>query len=156
MYQFWNDVVAPAIEAAGARRIVDVGALRGENTEQLLDRLGPDVELHVTPPHDPEARKLVDEVVGHEPHALVILGSRTGRHRTRREFESFAPLVPVGSYLVVEHTVLNGFPVDAGLGPGPHEALRRLLNLHGEFLADTTRERHALTCNQGGFLRRTS
>jgi cephalosporin hydroxylase/glycosyltransferase involved in cell wall biosynthesis len=105
-------------------------------------------------PHKPEARHLVDEIVGDRPRAVVILGSRTRRDRTRREFEAFAHLVPVGSYVIIEHTVLNGFPVDASFGPGPHEALRRLLNLHGEFLADTTRESHALTFNQGGFLRR--
>jgi cephalosporin hydroxylase len=105
-------------------------------------------------PHEPEARDQVDRMVGRDPHAVVILGSRTRRHRTQREFEAFAPLVPVGSYVIVEHTVLNGFPVDASFGSGPHEALRRLMNLHGEFLADTTRERHALTFNQGGFLRR--
>jgi cephalosporin hydroxylase/GT2 family glycosyltransferase len=107
-------------------------------------------------PHHSEARAQVDQIVGRDPHAMVILGSRTRRDRTRREFEAFAPLVPIGSYLIVEHTVLNGFPVDASFGPGPHEALRRLMNLHGEFLADTTRERHALTFNQGGFLRRIS
>jgi cephalosporin hydroxylase len=105
-------------------------------------------------PHTPEARERVCRIVGPDPHALVILGSRTRRDPTRREFESFAPLVPVGSYVIVEHTVLNGFPVDASFGPGPHDALRRLMNLHGEFLADSTRERHALTFNQGGFLRR--
>jgi cephalosporin hydroxylase/GT2 family glycosyltransferase len=105
-------------------------------------------------PHTPEAREQVCAIVGPDPHALVILGSRTRRDPTRREFESFAPLVPVGSYVIVEHTVLNGFPVDASFGPGPHDALRRLMNLHGEFLADSTRERHALTFNQGGFLRR--
>ncbi len=50
MYQFWHDVVFPVIEAAGARRVVEVGALRGENTEQMLQQLGPDVELHVIDP----------------------------------------------------------------------------------------------------------
>ena len=50
MYQFWNDVVFPVIEAAGAKRVVEVGALRGENTEQMLEQLGPDVELHVIDP----------------------------------------------------------------------------------------------------------
>ncbi|MGH9249135.1 MAG: CmcI family methyltransferase [Acidimicrobiales bacterium] len=114
----------------------------------------PRIRYLSAPPHTPEARQLVEEIVGDQPRALVILGSRTRRDRTRREFEAFAPLVPIGSYLVIEHTVLNGFPVDASFGPGPHEALRRILNLHGEFLADTTRERHALTFNQGGFLRR--
>jgi cephalosporin hydroxylase len=107
-------------------------------------------------PHEPEALEQVKEIVGDEPHALVILGSRTRRERTRKEFEAFAPLVPIGSYVVVEHTVLNGFPVDASFGPGPHEALRRVMNVHDEFLADSTRERHALTFNQGGFLRRIS
>jgi cephalosporin hydroxylase len=115
----------------------------------------PRLRYLTAPPHDPE-RKLVDEVVGHEPHALVILGSRTRRHRTRREFEAYAPLVPAGSYLVVENMVLNDFSVDAGFGPGPHEAVTCLMNLHGEYLADTTVERHALTCNQGGFLRTIS
>jgi cephalosporin hydroxylase len=105
-------------------------------------------------PHTPEARQIVDQIVGDQPRALVILGSRTRRHHTEREFQTFAPLVPVGSYLIIEHTVLNGFPVDASFGSGPHEALRRLMNLHGEFMADTTRERHTLTFNQGGFLRR--
>lgn len=105
-------------------------------------------------PHAPETRGQVCTIVGPDPHVLMILGSRTRRDSTRREFESFAPLVPVGSYVIVEHTVLNGFPVDASFGPGPHEALRRLMNLNGQFLADTARERHALTFNQGGFLRR--
>jgi cephalosporin hydroxylase len=107
-------------------------------------------------PHTPEARDRVCEIVGPRPHVVVILGSRTRRDRTRREFEALAPLVPVGSYLIVEHTVLNGFPVDATFGPGPHEALRRLMNVHSEFLADTARERHALSFNPGGFLRRIS
>ena len=114
----------------------------------------PRIRYVTAAPHKPEARLLVDEIVGDQPHALVILGSRTRRERTRREFEAFAPLVPVGSYLVIEHTVLNGFPVDASFGPGPHEALRRIMNVHGGFFADTSRERHALTFNQGGFLRR--
>jgi Cephalosporin hydroxylase len=138
MYQFWNNVVAPVIEAAGARRIVEVGAPRSENTKQMLDRLGPDVELHVIDPLP----------------ALDPAEHEARRVRTRCEFEAFASLVPVGSYLIVEHTVVTGFPVDASFGPAPHEALRRLMNLHGEFLADTTREPHALTFNQGGFLKR--
>ena len=132
----------------------EVISIADRRTDDLASH--PRIRYLAAAPHEPKARRLVDEIVGDRPRALVILGSRTRRDRTRREFEAFAPLVPVGSYLIVEHTVLNGFPVDASFGPGPHEALRRLLNLHGEFLADTTRERHGLTFNQGGFLRRIS
>ena len=79
MYQFWNDVVAPVIEAARARRIVEVGALRGENTEQMLERLGPEVELHVIDPlpdfdpRDHEAR-FAGRYVFHRDLSVNVLG----------------------------------------------------------------------------------
>ena len=42
--------VEPAIRAAGAKRVVEIGALRGETTVRLLDLLGPESELHVIDP----------------------------------------------------------------------------------------------------------
>jgi hypothetical protein len=47
MFPFWHDVVAPIIEAAGARRIVEVGALRGDQTEgkDMLLRLSEDIRI---------------------------------------------------------------------------------------------------------------
>jgi cephalosporin hydroxylase len=143
--------LATVCELLGHGEVISI-APRQDEKRPLHPRL-----RHLTAvPHEPEGREQVTAIVGSAPHAVVILGSRTRRDRTRKEFESFAPLVPVGSYLIVEHTVLNGFPVDASFGPGPHEAVRRMMNVHGEFLADTTRERHALTFNQGGFLKRIS
>ncbi len=50
MYPFWDLVIAPVIEAAGAKRIVEIGALRGDTTVRMLDRLAPDTELHVIDP----------------------------------------------------------------------------------------------------------
>ena len=50
MFRFWDLVIATVIEAAEARRVVEVGALRGDNTVQMLERLGADVELHVIDP----------------------------------------------------------------------------------------------------------
>ncbi len=50
MFPFWKRVIAPTLEAAGARRIVEIGALRGETTAMLLDDLGPEAELHVIDP----------------------------------------------------------------------------------------------------------
>ncbi|MBV9950863.1 MAG: class I SAM-dependent methyltransferase, partial [Acidimicrobiia bacterium] len=50
MFPFWDTVIAPVLDAAGARRIVEIGALRGENTVLMLEHLGPDTELHVIDP----------------------------------------------------------------------------------------------------------
>jgi len=50
MYPFWDPVVWPLLQAAEARRIVEIGALRGETTALMLERLGADAELHVIDP----------------------------------------------------------------------------------------------------------
>jgi cephalosporin hydroxylase len=104
--------------------------------------------------HEPDVAALVREMVGPDPRALVILGTRGKAMRMHREFDAYAPLVPVGSYLIVEHTVLNGYPVQGSFGPGPHEAVRRILTLNGDFVADLERDRHGVTFNPGGYLRR--
>jgi hypothetical protein len=50
MYPFWDIAVAPALKAAKSRRIVEIGALRGETTAFMLADLGADTELHVIDP----------------------------------------------------------------------------------------------------------
>jgi hypothetical protein len=50
MFPFWDVAIAPIFDAVGARRVVEIGALRGENTVQMLQRMGPDTELHVIDP----------------------------------------------------------------------------------------------------------
>ena len=50
MFPLWEDVVAPVIDAVGARRVVEIGALRGETTTRMLKRLGAECELHVIDP----------------------------------------------------------------------------------------------------------
>ena len=75
------------------------------------------------------------EIVG-DGRGLVVLGSCTDRASTNREFEAYAPLVPVGSYVVVTDTIVNGHPVWPAFGPGPAEAVKQVLSRHGEFVAD--------------------
>ncbi len=104
--------------------------------------------------HEADVVDQVRAIVGDAPRAVVILGSRGKAMRMHREFDAYAPFVPVGSYLIVEHTVLNGHPVQGSFGPGPHEAVRRILTLNGDFVADNERERHGVTFNPNGFLRR--
>ena len=86
--------------------------------------------------------------------ALVILGSHLDRKGTIQEFNAYAPLVPVGSYVIVEDTVVNGHPVWTSYGPGPAEAVKGILNNNGDFGADPAMEKYSLTFNPSGFLKR--
>jgi cephalosporin hydroxylase len=97
----------------------------------------------------------VGSLVGPASTTLVVLGSRVPAEATRRIFAAYAPLVSVGSYLIVTDTIVNGNPVWTGFGPGPMEALKLLQQRHGEFFADPELERFGLTFNPGGFLKRT-
>src|SRR4051812_48493809 len=50
MFPLFESVIAPILRAAEARRVVEIGALRGQNTALLFDVLGPNAELHVIDP----------------------------------------------------------------------------------------------------------
>ena len=78
MYPYWEDVVAPVIRAVGARRIVEIGALRGDTTVRMLDELGPTSELHVidpVPAFDPgeHERRFPGRYVFHRDLSLNVL-----------------------------------------------------------------------------------
>jgi cephalosporin hydroxylase len=92
------------------------------------------------------------EVVGERPRGLVILGGGAAPQVTAA-FGNYAPFVPVGSYVVVEDTILEGHPVWPDFGPGPGSALLQILDGR-EFVADRSLERFALTFNVGGYLKR--
>ena len=113
----------------------------------------PRLSLCPGPPLDLETRRQVHELVG-TGDAVVVLGACADRATTAGLFEAYADLVCVGSYVVVTDTVVNGRPVWPSFGPGPFEAIKQILNLHGEFVPDPGMEKYALTFNPGGFLRR--
>jgi cephalosporin hydroxylase len=69
-------------------------------------------------------------------------------------FTALEPFVPVGAYVVVENTIVNGHPVWRNYGPGPAEAVSQILG-EGRFVRDRSLERQPLSFNPGGFLRRT-
>ena len=95
-----------------------------------------------------EVRRLVPE----GSRVLVDLDSDHSTAHVARELDAYAPLVSVGSYLIVEDT-----NVDAVLGwsDGPAAAVSQFLTAHPEFEVDANRERLMLTFNPGGWLRRT-
>ena len=83
-----------------------------------------------------------------------MLGSRGNRQRMMAEFALYAPLVPLGSYVVMEDTIVNGHPVWPSFGPGPFEAARQSLAARDDFVPDLDLERAGLTFNPQGFLKR--
>jgi cephalosporin hydroxylase len=105
------------------------------------------------PPLEPDVIRRVHELVG-SGNAVVVLGACADRATTARQFEAYADLVGGGSYVVVTDTVVNGRPVWPSFGAGPFEAVKQILNLHGEFVPDPDMEKYALSFNPGGFLRR--
>jgi cephalosporin hydroxylase len=101
------------------------------------------------------AAETADEVralVGDAPKALVVLGADAGP-QVAAAFRNLAPVVPVGSYVVVEDTILGGFPVWPGFGPGPAGAAQQIAD-EGDFVPDRSLERYGLTFNRAGFLKR--
>jgi cephalosporin hydroxylase len=85
---------------------------------------------------------------------LVILDSLHNMHHVLDELRTYAPMVPRGSYIVVQDTAMNGHPTAPDYGPGPYEAVEAFLAETGDFVADHSRERLMMTNNPIGFLRR--
>jgi cephalosporin hydroxylase len=103
-------------------------------------------------PASPATAAQVRDIVGPDARALVILGGGASA-QVSAAFRNLAPFVPVGSYVVVEDTILEGNPVWADFGSGPAAAVHEILG-EGEFVPDHSLERFALTFNVRGFLRR--
>jgi len=85
---------------------------------------------------------------------MAILDSDHSREHVAAELSLYAPLVTVGSYLVVEDTNVNGHPVLPEFGPGPREAVDAFLAANSAFEVDESREKFLMTFNPRGFLRR--
>jgi cephalosporin hydroxylase len=112
----------------------------------------PRIEYLRRDPGEDETAAAVRERVGERPKGMLIFGAAK-LSRLMTLYEHYGSLVPVGSYIVFEDTILNGNPVWTGFGPGPREAARRI-HESGAFERDESLERYALTFNPGGFLKR--
>ena len=85
---------------------------------------------------------------------LVILDSDHRCAHVLDELRLYSPLVPVGSYIIVEDTNVNGHPAMPEWGPGPREAVEQFLDEEAGFVVERGLEKFLLTLNPGGFLRR--
>jgi len=83
---------------------------------------------------------------------LVILDSDHSQAYVEAELAAYAPLVPVGCYVVVEDSNIGQIRKD--LMPGPLQAIERFLAQTDEFEIDREREKFLITFNPSGYLRR--
>jgi cephalosporin hydroxylase len=83
---------------------------------------------------------------------LVVLDSDHSQAHVEAELAVYAPLVPVGCYVIVEDSNIGQIRKD--LLPGPLEALEAFLAGTDEFEIDRTREKFLITFNPRGYLRR--
>jgi cephalosporin hydroxylase len=74
---------------------------------------------------------------------MVLLDSLHSKEHVAAEIEAYAPLVPVGGYLIVQDTSV-----------GPDEAIAEFLAANTNWVADRRRERYPDTNSVKGYLRR--
>ena len=100
---------------------------------------------------DPGVVEEVRERAGGRP-ILVILDSDHSQRHVEAELAAYTPLVPVGSYVIVEDSNIGQIRKD--LAPGPLEAIETFLAGTDEFEIDRDREKFLITFNPSGYLRR--
>ena len=83
---------------------------------------------------------------------LVVLDSDHSQGHVEAELAAYAPLVPVGGYVIVEDSNIGLIRKD--LIPGPLEAVEDFLARTDEFEIDREREKFLITFNPSGYLRR--
>jgi len=154
--------------------IVETGTLDGGSAlylASICDLVGHgevvtiDIEAPPAPPEHPRIMYVrgssVDEEVVAEVRArtagksaLVVLDSDHRRDHVLAELHAYADVVPVGGYLIVEDTILNGHPINPEFGPGPMEAVEAFLAEDRRFEVDRRCEKLYMTFNRRGYLRR--
>ena len=103
-----------------------------------------------------EVIKYVKDSIKESDKVLVILDSDHRKKHVLDELRIYNNLVSKGSYLIVEDSNVNGHPVAPAFGPGPMEAIKEFLKENKNFKIDKTREKHYLTLNPNGYLKRIS
>jgi cephalosporin hydroxylase len=102
------------------------------------------------------APEIVEQVhrMAEGKRVLAILDSSHTRDHVLDELEAYHDLIPVGSYIIVQDGAVCGHPVDADPCPGPYEAVEEFLAGNDAFVAMRSHERHMMTSNPMGFLKR--
>lgn len=102
----------------------------------------------------PEIVQAVKDRALRAQQVLVILDSDHTMPHVLAELRAYAPLVPIGGYLIVEDTIVSGNPVRGDFGPGPMEAIEEFLAETSDWIIDRSKEKFLLSFNRNGYLKR--
>lgn len=97
-------------------------------------------------------KKIQDIVAGKKN--IVFLDSWHSKDHVLKELKLYSKLVPLGSYIIVEDTLMNGHPVEWEWGEGPYEAVQEFLKGNDTFAVDKTWEKLLITSNPCGYLKK--
>jgi cephalosporin hydroxylase len=92
--------------------------------------------------------------------AMVILDSNHTKAHVLQEMMLYGDLVPVGGYMAVQDTNVNGHPTYPSFGPGPWEAVDEFIKAGGKskggatFEVDRSRELLFFSMHPRGYLKR--
>lgn len=100
---------------------------------------------------DPNVLEEVRGLVGGR-RTMIVLDSDHSQGHVDAELEAYAPLVPVGCYLIVEDSNIGQIRPD--LMPGPLQSIEKFLAGTNDFVIDREREKFLLTFNPSGYLKR--
>ena len=89
-------------------------------------------------------------LTGNKSPVLVVLDSNHTHEHVFNELNCFAPLIPVGSVIIVADTIIEEMPIDYypnrpwSIGNNPLTALNRFLDLNSNFKRDERWSRRSL------------
>ena len=81
----------------------------------------------------------------------MLLDSDHSREHVLAELDAYAPMVPVGSYLIVQDT---GGVMIGDNNAGPRQAVEAFHASRNDFVPDRRRERMLFTMHPNGYLKR--
>lgn len=102
----------------------------------------------------PQTLQRIKELIISTDKVLVILDSDHSKNHVLQELNSYSELVTLGSYIIVEDTIIGGHPVKPHRKPGPMEAVKEFIKTNENFIIDKSREKFYLTFNRNGYLKK--
>jgi cephalosporin hydroxylase len=105
---------------------------------------------------DVEIFSQVKSMIGENKKVMVVLDSDHSRDHVFKEMQLWHRMVSKDSYMIVEDSNVNGYPVRPDFGPGPMEAINDFLQINNMFEIDNSQEKFLMTQNPRGYLKKLS